>query len=76
MQKGININTLYKKMNKKGNYKVKYLKLTPRAGGNVAGPGAFRYKLANEHWIIYHPEEIIKQARQGKGEYLKNRLSN
>ena len=74
-KKGININNIYKKLNKK-KFKMEFVNLKPTKSNNVAGPGAFRYKLANEHWIIYHPEEIIKHIRQGKGEYLRSRLSN
>jgi len=83
MKKGININSLFKKMNKT-KFKDTYVnllrpirtKLRSKTNGNFRGPGVFRYKIANEHWIIYHPEEIIKHIREGKGEYLKNRLSN
>jgi len=80
MKKGININTLYKKMNKnifKG-IQINFLRPGPlnKNNGNFRGPGAFRYKIANEHWIIYHPGEVIKHIREGKGEYLRNRLSN
>jgi len=84
IKKGININSIYKKMNKNKFKDTTYInflkplrtKLRTKNNGNFKGPGAFRYKIANEHWIIYHPEEIIKQVRKGKGEYLRNRLSN
>lgn len=75
MKKGININTLFKKLNKT-KFEKQFVNLRPKKFTNAYGPGVFRYKLANEHWIIYHPEEIIKHIREGKGEYLRSRLSN
>jgi len=83
MKKGININTIYKKMNK-SKVKSQFVNLKPveYRMRNVGSrperklPGAFRYRLANEHWIIYHPEEVFNQHVEGKGKYLRNRLSN
>ena len=75
MKRGININTLYKKLNKT-KFEKQFVSLGPKNPTNAYGPGVFRYKLANEHWIIYHPVELIRHERQGKGEYLRNRLSN
>jgi len=83
-KKGVNINSLYKKMNK-SKYKLEFVNIHPQRnkGKNnldskplVKLPGVFRYKLVNEHWIIYHPEEIFNQQVEGKGRFLRNRLSN
>lgn len=74
-KKGININNLYKKLNKK-KFKMEMIDLLEMYPGNKSvRPGAFRYKLANEHWIIFNPGEIMHNAYEGKGRYLRNRLS-
>jgi len=76
MKKGINIDKVYKKMDKKKFKKemINLIEMFPN--NNNVRPGVFRYKLANEHWIIFNPGEIIHNEPEGKGRYLRNRLSN